>query len=241
MSDRQMPDEFEEAAIEDAVIRLVGSRALRELDPADPAHAAFFEWLATDLRARQTEEERAEVDAHAVAWADRMVVRQLAERLKLVLVRGAAPAARLETPAPLGQCVEAGVASGRVASIDFRAAAGVGREIWEEPCTETIERPQGVGAGRYLALRIAGESMSPLMHDGDTVLVKLGPAVASDTVVVARRPDDGYVVKRVGRLSREAIELTSVNPDYPPIELPRDDGLILGTVVMRWCAHGDAA
>lgn len=241
MSDRHPPDDIEESAVtEDAVIRLVGARALRNLDPANPAHTAFLDWLAADLRERETDEERGETRVHARVWADRMVARQLGARLRLTLAEGASPISYACRPAPLALRVEEGVAGGRIASIDFRAAAGVGREIWEEPCSETIERPDGVGTGRYLALRVAGESMSPLMHDGDTVLVKLGPVVTSDTVIVARRPDDGYVVKRVGRIGLESIELTSVNPDFPPVELPRDDQLILGTVVMRWCAHAAA-
>jgi phage repressor protein C with HTH and peptisase S24 domain len=89
-----------------------------------------------------------------------------------------------------------------------------------------------------VALAISGESMEPLMHPGDVVLVKLGPGIASDTVVVARRPNEGYVVKRVGKIRRTSVELRSLNPDFPPLLIPRRDHLIVGTVLLRWCAHG---
>jgi phage repressor protein C with HTH and peptisase S24 domain len=47
------------------------------------------------------------------------------------------------------------------------------------------------------------------------------------------------VVKRVGGLAGSRVELESFNPDYPPIVIPRDPSLVLGTVLLRWCSHGD--
>ena len=46
------------------------------------------------------------------------------------------------------------------------------------------------------------------------------------------------MVERVGgvRLARGA---GVFNPDYPPIVIPRDPSLVLGTVLMRCCTHGD--
>jgi phage repressor protein C with HTH and peptisase S24 domain len=80
--------------------------------------------------------------------------------------------------------------------------------------------------------------MLPLFHPGDVVLVKLGPVVARDTVIVARLPDDGYVVKRVGRVTRSKVELLSLNPQFAPVTVAREVGAVVGTVVMRWCDHG---
>lgn len=97
--------------------------------------------------------------------------------------------------------------------------------------------PDEVPRGRYVAVRVAGDSMEPLLHQGDTVVVKLGSKVARDTVIVARVPDGGYVVKRVGRLTRRTIELRSLNDAYSPIVIARDPRLIAGTVIMCWCAH----
>lgn len=70
-------------------------------------------------------------------------------------------------------------------------------------------------------------------------LIRLGAErVTADAIVVAYRPDHGYIVKRVGRVNRRSIELRSANARYGPVRIPNDPRLILGTVVLRWCAHG---
>ena len=58
--------------------------------------------------------------------------------------------------------------------------------------------------------------MVPLLHDGDTILVKLGDELMPDAVVVARVPDGGYVVKRVGGIVGSRVELTSLNATIHP-------------------------
>ncbi len=78
------------------------------------------------------------------------------------------------------------------------------------------------------------------MHTGDTILVRIGTELQTDTIVVARHPDDGYVVKRVAHLTSTTVHLASLNAVYPMLALPRDPALIVGTVVMRWCAHGES-
>lgn len=99
------------------------------------------------------------------------------------------------------------------------------------------EMVDDVEDGRYVALTVAGDSMTPLLHTGDTILVRLGPELGPDQVVVARHPEHGYVVKRVGRIDSMRVELTSLNTMYQPLSLPNDAALILGTVVLRWCPH----
>jgi len=69
------------------------------------------------------------------------------------------------------------------------------------------------------------------------VLVKRGSEVRRDTVIVARHPDDGYVCKRVSRVRRTSIELASLAPGLPPIAIPRDARLVVGTVMLVWCTH----
>ena len=83
--------------------------------------------------------------------------------------------------------------------------------------------------------------MEPLIHTGDTVLVRVGDTLARDTVVVARDIDGGYVVKRVARLRPRSIELASLNPEYPAMRIARVPGSVLGTVLLRWCSHGGEA
>jgi SOS-response transcriptional repressor LexA len=79
--------------------------------------------------------------------------------------------------------------------------------------------------------------MAPLMHTGDTVLVRTGSDVQQDTVIVARHPADGSVCKRVSRLRRDVMELSSLEPGRPVIRVPRDPTCIVGTVVLVWRHH----
>ena len=130
---------------------------------------------------------------------------------------------------------------GAVPELDLAAAAGVGRELWDEPCERWIRLPRELPHGEYLALQVSGDSMTPLFHAGDTVLLRLHAEVAPDTVVVARHPEDGYVIKRIARVTSMWIDLASLNPEYPSIRIPRGADAVLGRVMLRWCPHGDTA
>ena len=221
----------------DRIVRLLGERALAGIDSTNDADVRFHDWWARDLRAVTA---RAELDAGAAAFESRMRER-LASRETRVAIAPGRPSFRL--PAVEGT-VSSLVASARAAQcapmLDLGAAAGVGRELWDEPCTSWLELPEGVAPGQHVALTVSGDSMEPLLHAGDTILVKLDPEVRRGAVVVARRPDDGYVVKRVARVGPKVVELASLNAGYPPIRIPRRDDLVLGTVLMCW-RHGRAS
>jgi SOS-response transcriptional repressor LexA len=117
---------------------------------------------------------------------------------------------------------------------DLAIAAGAGRELCDVECDATIALPPEVPRGRYVALKVSGDSMEPLMHSGDMVLVKLGVRPTPGTVVVARDPEHGYVVKEVGRVTSRVIELLSLNAAYPPLRVPQAAGTVLGMVILRW-------
>jgi len=118
--------------------------------------------------------------------------------------------------------------------VELGVAAGVGRELWDEPVERWVAMPDDLAAGQHLALRIVGDSMSPLMHTDDTVLVRVGGALAEGSIIVARHPEDGYVCKLVQRVRGRSIELASLQPGRPLITIPRDAALVVGTVVMIW-------
>jgi SOS-response transcriptional repressor LexA len=202
-------------------------------DSVDGAHGEFHEWLARDARAGQRSGERRATEARAERFARRMQALVLSTQLGVT-------AAREEPVVRAMQDVRAGgsVRERLVPWPELGVAAGVGRELWDEPCERWIELPQTLAAGhKYVALTVSGSSMEPALHAGDVVLVSVGTSVRRDSIVVARRPEEGYVVKAVGRLSRRAIELRSLNPEFAAFSIPRDDTLIVGTVVMRWCSH----
>ena len=216
----------------DTLIALAGALAERvvELDPR------FLEWQAAELRARRrptaAAERRADERARRIAGGTlgaRFGVRCLA----------AMPAARPPLVAgTLSRVLAPAADAGFAPRLDLGIAAGTGRALWDEPCDSWIALPDDLPRGRYVALTVKGDSMLPLLHSDDIVLVRIGPEVARDAIVVARRPDDGYVVKRVGRVSPAAIELLSLNPEFEPTLIERGEGTVAGTVVLRWCGHG---
>ena len=223
----------------DELVQWLGG-AMNLPDPGDPGNAEYFDWLARDLRGRQRPAERMESTSRADAFAARMVSSRTASRVRLMSVAGP-PVVRAPSSgdATVKRATELAARERAAVIVDHAVAAGVGRELWDEPAEKWVELPASVPDGRYVALTVAGESMLPALHDGDVVLVKLGSEIARGAVVVARRPEDGYVVKRVGAIGEREVELTSLNAAFAPVRIPRDERLVVGTVVLRWCGHGD--
>ncbi|HEX6535182.1 MAG TPA: S24 family peptidase [Gemmatimonadaceae bacterium] len=220
--------------IDDALVALTAR--LREItagDAPDAGGAAPRESppAASGARADDTPARWGETRARAVSRLVR--ARAMAARMPVRLA-SPMPDERPALAIPLPAAVERAGEHGCAPILDLAAAAGAGRELWDAACESWAELPADLPRARYVALRVSGESMAPLMHSGDLVLVQLGTPLARDTVIVARRPGEGYVVKRVGRLSRKTVELLSLNPDFPPVTIPRDDRLVVGKVVMRW-------
>lgn len=243
--EREVADE----RLADWLVQLVGDRVWEQLDPEDPSNIPYFDWLAEEARAAQTPEERAQTARDAQAFARDMmrVFRELDEGAAIDDVR-AMPCARGEavahaprTSARGMDAVREAAREGYVASFPLSVAAGVGHELWDEPADAWLEVPAGVAPGQHVALSVRGDSMHPLLHDGDRLLVRLGSDVVAGDVIVARRPDDGYVVKRVASVTADALRLASDNAAYADFTLPRDPALVVGTVVLRWCAHEHGA
>jgi phage repressor protein C with HTH and peptisase S24 domain len=85
---------------------------------------------------------------------------------------------------------------------------------WDE-----IEIP-GQVPGSY-ALEVKGDSMVPLYRDGDVVVVQPGEALRRDDKVAARTKEGEVLIKVLSRQTVKTVELTSVNPVYPPRVIPR--------------------
>jgi len=193
----------------------------------------FLAWLAAEARARA--ERRVRVSEKVlVGRGEQLMARAQASKLRVSRRGNSSP---VEPAMRSAESASATTPRGAVAVVELGIAAGVGRELWDEPVQSWVELPPDVPPGKYVALKIVGESMAPLMHTGDTVLVRIGADVKRDTVVVARHPEDGYVCKRVSRVRRDAIELSSLDPGRPIITIPRDPSLMVGTVVLVWCQH----
>ena len=232
-------DLFSEDVV-DLLVALVGHRAFERMDVTDPRNAPFLDWLAREARLTQTAAERRDTDRQAAAFAERLIRRVAAAP------SGARHRVRCIDEPPVTYAARDGAGDKYAHSVagepttpwwDLAVAAGNGRELWDEPPAAFIALPDDVSDGTYIALSVAGDSMAPLLHTGDTILVRLGRELMADQVVVARHPEHGYVVKRVGRMTPAHVELESLNPDYPRLEIPNDAALVLGTVVLRWCPH----
>ena len=217
---------------QDRLLQLLGVRALADLDGSSAADEQFLEWWARELR--MVNRDAAGIASRAADFESRVRAR-IAERDHRVRILMGEPRRR---PSPIEGTVaglmDQAAAARCVPALDLRVAAGVGRELWDESCTSWIELPDDVRSGQHVALTVAGDSMEPLLYDGDTILVRIGAALERDAVIVARRPDEGYVVKRVARFGPRVVELTSLHPGFPPIRIPRRDDLVLGTVLLCW-------
>lgn len=227
----------------DPLIHLVGFEESR--DPASRlwADAWAVDYLA-DSRASVIRGSRASrmSDDERRALRDRILGGIAGERLRMRSVERALTTRRAMHAGRIGPALlaEAERQHHAVMVPELAIAAGAGAELWELECDTLVELPPDVPRGQYLTLRVAGDSMEPLLHSGDAILVRLGRAAAVGTVVVARLPDHGYVVKEVCEISHEFLVLRSLNAAYGPLRISRVDaeGAVLGTVLMRWCSHG---
>lgn len=218
----------------EALAEALGRELVRMGDEAW-THEPFLAWLAAELRSRPERRARATYDEGAMLERGRALrARVLARQCGVGLVPGAPrliAARRVDTPQHV---MKEARAMGAVPCVELAAAAGAGRELWDEAAESWLVAPDGAPSVRALALRIRGESMEPLLRDGDTVLLELTPALVRGRIVVARHPDDGYVCKRVERVGRRDVLLASINRDCADVTIPRDERLVVGTVRMAW-------
>lgn len=135
------------------------------------------------------------------------------------------------------QVAEAASSAGYAPFVDLGVAAGIGRELWDEECSSWVRLPPGIPKGTYVALTVHGESMLPLLHSGDVMVVRLDSDYSSGDIIVARLEDDGFVVKRVGRVTPHVTELDSINPAFGSAKIPRSSQFVVGTVILCWCDH----
>ena len=155
----------------DPLVRLAADVAERRLDAESPAMGSYHGWLVEEAE-RQSRAGDELTEAHAAALLDRVRPALQAGRLGI----------RLESGRPLERSTartEAGSMSDRDARdapwFDLQVAAGAGRELWDHPAERWIEVPDLCPPGQYVALSVSGDSMQPLFHPGDILLVRRGP------------------------------------------------------------------
>ena len=225
MTDRT--DEWER----DAIVWLTGRRIVSAPDDRRlaRAQARFDAWRAVSER-----------EAGAARFADLVRRRVAAEGRGVIRIDRAPELVRAPFPGPLAPMIDVARRTHAAPLAELGVAAGTGRELFDEPCDLWVALPPEVVPGRYVALRVVGDSMIPLLHSGDLVLLDLDGPVPPGAVAVARHPEHGYVVKRVERRGGRALSLVSLNEAYPPLELRPGQGALLGPIVLRWCGHEPA-
>ena len=82
------------------------------------------------------------------------------------------------------------------------------------------------------AILVAGDSMEPLLRDGDEILVDRTPRPMRDGIHVVR-VGDALLVKRVQTGVPGRLILESANPAYRPIELDLREVEVIGRVVWK--------
>jgi phage repressor protein C with HTH and peptisase S24 domain len=93
-------------------------------------------------------------------------------------------------------------------------------------------REQGLQAGQLSAIAVAGDSMEPLLRDGDEILVDRTPRPLRDGVHVVRL-GEALHVKRVQAGRPGELVLISENEAYPPVAVSLDDVDVIGRVVWK--------
>lgn len=220
--------------LDDEVLRLVGAALERCDDDVAGRDERSLAWLAHDLRAGMTRTERERDERLADAFAARASAHLAAQRAELRLPRHELRYRSAPMVATVEQSFAAASADRCATVLDLAAAAGQGRGLWDEPCDSWLELPDDMGAGRYVAIRVNGDSMAPVLTSRDVILISLDATPKLDDLVVVRIPDDVFVVKRLTGLRGGRLELSSFNAAYEPLVVRRDRASILGTVIARF-------
>lgn len=222
-----------------ALVRTIGQLFDATGDCTAYSDERFTEWLEQEALGRASVEDQRECERAAREIANRAQSGIRAMRVgeaipsRPIRVRSAEVVGNVKQVSRLA--MEAGCAPW-VESL--AVAAGAGREIWDEPCEQWVELPDIASGGDHLALSVAGDSMTPWLRSGDVLLINTQRPVARDCVVVARRGENGYVVKHVTRCGRTSLELSSFNREYAPFTIERTQDAIVGVVVAKLDRNG---
>ncbi|WP_301751601.1 S24 family peptidase [uncultured Erythrobacter sp.] len=125
-----------------------------------------------------------------------------------------------------------------VPRLDLGASAGPGRVAGGEAAFDTFRfsrrwlEEQGLARSQLSAIRVEGDSMEPLLNDGDEILIDCSPLPFRDGIHVVRLGET-LMVKRVASAGPGRVVLLSQNFAYPPVEVAADEVVIVGRVVWK--------
>jgi len=125
-----------------------------------------------------------------------------------------------------------------VPRLEIDASAGPGAASGQEKPFDAFRfskrwlTEQGLDGRNLSAIRVVGDSMEPLLREGDEVLVDCRQQPFRDGVHVVRL-DELLLVKRVASKGGGRFSLLSQNLAYPPIDVSADEFAIIGRVVWK--------
>lgn len=122
--------------------------------------------------------------------------------------------------------------------LPLEASAGPGATVAQEIRFDSFRfsrrwlREQGLEPGQLSAIRVMGDSMDPLLRDGDEILVDRTPRAFREGVHVVRL-GEALHVKLLQAVPPGRLRLISKNPAYEPVEVAMDDVDLVGRVVWK--------
>ncbi|MEO8563203.1 MAG: S24 family peptidase [bacterium] len=239
-SERARAERLATIGVQEVLAELAARAEMHRADSPYYTDDRLIDWLDKELNAPHRSSAGWSVE-RITAAASRMQAKVEGARLKVRLVGGPPQTERPAVAGMVAQVLGEARTMRSAPQLDLGVAAGAGRDLWDESCEVWVRVPDDAPPGQYVSLSVVGESMNPLLHTGDSVLVRVDPNVIRDTVILAKLPEGGYVVKRVGKMTCARLELLSLNPAFPPISVPREANTVFGTVILRWCPHGAVA
>lgn len=221
----------------DAIIAAWHALRLHDAHSSFYSDTTFIEWIADDSRKEFEDTDGDQVADATLQLAQMVQAKVISSRSNLTRIHSAP---EYQPPLVAGspqQVASLAAKFGAAPFLELGVAAGIGRELWEEECANWVKLPREAGNGSYVALKVSGDSMNPVLHSGDVVMVKLDPSASPGDIVVARLDDGSFVVKRVKRIDSQVIELSSINPEYHSISVPLAGNPVVGVVLVCWCEH----
>lgn len=125
-----------------------------------------------------------------------------------------------------------------VPRLSLEASAGPGATAAEEIPFDAFRfsrrwlREHGLEPAQLSAIRVMGDSMDPLLRDGDEILVDRTPRAFREGVHVVRL-GEALHVKLLQAVPPARLRLVSQNAAYEPVEVAMSDVDIVGRVVWK--------
>lgn len=126
----------------------------------------------------------------------------------------------------------------RIPRLALQASAGPGALAWDELPFDNLGfsdrwlREQGLQRNMLSLITVTGDSMEPMLRDGDEILVDRTPRALRAGIHVIRL-DDMLLVKRLEPGPAGTLRVISDNPAYPASERAAGEVDVVGRVVWK--------